>query len=183
MTPSLLELAKDVTLALVESGNLSSDDMYDTLHKTHATLVALQAQEASGTATNRPVAQMAPVNWHKSITKPTVACLECGAPFKQLSLRHLRLHDLDGRSYRIKYGIPGDTTARRREVVQETRPWGKTLTFRSAQGRHGHAAAEPESEALCEATEEPVVAASTRPRRQRQTTPQKQTARKKSRQT
>lgn len=50
--------------------------------------------------------------------------------FKQLSLRHLRIHDLDPRSYRTKYNIPRsqavsarEVTARRRELAQQIRPW------------------------------------------------------------
>ena len=112
----------------------------------------------SGTATDIPVAETAPVNWRKSITKHAVTCLECGESFKQLSVRHLRLHDLDGRSYRAKYGMPRsqplasrDTTARRREVVQQTRPWEKAPTFRSTQTHNSDAAPE---------LEEPAAAAS-----------------------
>src|SRR4029450_4164006 len=47
-----------------------------------------------------------PANWRKSIAKHTVTCLECGQSLKQLSVRHLKEHGLDGRSYRVKYGIP-----------------------------------------------------------------------------
>ena len=64
------------------------------------------------------------------MTKHTVTCLECGASFKQLSVRHLKEHGLDGRSYRVKYGIPRlqplaakETTSRRKEIVQRSRPW------------------------------------------------------------
>jgi len=177
VTQSLLELAKELTLAFVESGRLSSEDMRDTLRKTHATLVALQAQEASGTATDIPEAETAPVSWRKSITKHAVTCLECGASFKQLSVRHLRLHDLDGWSYRAKYGIPRsqplasrDTTARRREVVQQTRPWEKAPTFQGTKAHNGPAAPD---------TQEPAAAASTAPKQPRKKTPQKKTARKK----
>lgn len=176
MTQSLLELAKDLTLALVKAGRLSAEDMQDTLHTTHATLAALQTQEASGTAADIAVAETAPVNWRKSITKHDVTCLECGESFKQLSVRHLRLHDLDGRSYRVKYGIPRsqslasrDTTARRRQVVQETRPWEKALASRGTQARNGLASPE---------IEEPAAAASAAPKKQRKKAPQKKTARK-----
>ncbi len=34
------------------------------------------------------------------------SCLACGASFKQLSGRHLKEHGLDGKAYRVKYGIP-----------------------------------------------------------------------------
>jgi predicted transcriptional regulator len=62
--------------------------------------------------------------------------LDCGARFKQLSVRHLRQHALDMQSYRAKYGIPRTqpltakaTTALRKQVVRETRPWEKAPRF------------------------------------------------------
>jgi predicted transcriptional regulator len=66
--------------------------------------------------------------------------LECGASFKQLSVRHLKEHELDGRLYRVKYGIPRtqslaakEITSKRREIVQRSRPWEKAPTFVKAQ--------------------------------------------------
>ena len=63
-------------------------------------------------------------------------CLICGATFKQLSARHLRQHDLDLRTYRQRFGIPRsqalsakETTAMRRRVVQNIRPWEKAPTY------------------------------------------------------
>src|SRR5688500_18290796 len=119
MPQSLVEIAKDLTMALVETGNVLPEDMQETLQKTHAILTALKTQEAIGTTI--PVSDAPLVKWRKSITKYAVACLACGQTFKQLSSRHLHEHGLDGRSYRAKYGIPRTqplaaktTTARRR---------------------------------------------------------------------
>jgi predicted transcriptional regulator len=183
MAQSLIEIAKDLTLTLVEAGRLSSEDMQDALQRTHATLAALKAQEEFGTTTATPVAKTAPVDWHKSITKHAVVCLECGQTFKQLSARHLRQHDLDPRTYRQQFGIPRTqplaaktTTARRREVAQEIRPWEKVPRFIQAHEHNGHASPEPEVEALRDELEMPVAGAP--PKRQRKTSPKK-TARKK----
>jgi predicted transcriptional regulator len=62
--------------------------------------------------------------------------LVCGASFKQLSVRHLRNHELDPRSYRQRFGIPRtqplsakDTTAMRKKIVQQSRPWEKAPTY------------------------------------------------------
>ena len=46
------------------------------------------------------------LHWKKSIKKYTIECLVCGAAFKQLSVRHLKEHGLDARSYRVRFGIP-----------------------------------------------------------------------------
>ncbi len=82
------------------------------------------------------------IDWKKSIKKYTIECLECGALFKQLSVRHLREHDLDARTYRTKNGIPKtqplsakDTTAMHKKIVQKSRPWEKAPTYMKAHGR------------------------------------------------
>jgi predicted transcriptional regulator len=111
--------------------------MQDTLQKTYATLAALKAREETGSGTART---QEPVDWRKSITRHSITCLECGWTCKQLSVRHLRHHDLDGRSYRNKYGIPRTqplaakvTTALRRQIVSEVKPWEKSPTYMKGQ--------------------------------------------------
>ena len=187
MPQSALEMAKELVLAQVQLGQLQADQVQDALRQTHASLAELKAQEEMGTTTLVPVTETAPVDWRKSITKHAVTCLECGQSFKQLSMRHLVMHGLDGRSYRAKYGIPRTqplaaktTTVRRREVVQGIRPWEHTPTFLKGQARNGHAAPEPEAEAQRDEAEEPTAAAPAQPKRQRKTTPKKKTARQKS---
>ena len=142
MSQTLLEMAKDLVMAQIEAQRLSPDDMHQALQQTYASLKALQAQEDGHghIAVVTPGTPPAPVNWRKSITKHHVTCLECGASFKQLSVRHLKEHELDGRSYREKYSIPRtqplaakETTARRREMMQEARPWEKAPMYRKAQ--------------------------------------------------
>ena len=147
MPQTLLEMAKDLTHTLVETGRLSVEEMQVTLQKAHATLSALKAQEELDDAAAVSVGVTPPVDWRKSITRHAVTCLECGQSFKQLSIRHLRQHGHDARSYRTKYEIPQSqplaarvTTARRRQVVQETRPWEKAPNYRK-----GHAGEHPQS--------------------------------------
>ena len=142
MSQTLLEMAKDLVMAQIAAHKLSPDEMHQALQQTYATLQALKAQEeAHGSiAVVTTATPPAPVNWRKSITKHTVTCLECRASFKQLSVRHLKEHGLDGRSYRVKYGIPRtqplaakEITSHRQEVVQRTKPWEKAPTFVKAQ--------------------------------------------------
>ena len=131
MSQTLLEMAKDLVMAQISARNLSPDEMHQALQHTYASLQALKAQEDSpgSVAVGTPATPPKPVDWRKSITKHTVTCLECRASLKQLSVRHLHEHGLDGRSYRIKYGIPRtqalaakETTLRRKEIVQRARP-------------------------------------------------------------
>ena len=142
MSQTLLEMAKDLVMAQIAAHKLSPDEMHQALQQTYATLQALKAQEeAHGSiAVVTTATPPAPVNWRKSITKHTVTCLECRASFKRLSVRHLQEHGLDGRSYRVKYGIPRtqplaakEVTSHRQEVVQRTKPWEKAPTFVKAQ--------------------------------------------------
>ena len=142
MSQTLLEMAKDLVMAQIAAHRLAPDEMHQALQQTYASLQALKMQEdvRGRVAVLTPETPSQPVNWRKGITKHAVMCLECGASFKQLSVRHLKEHGLDGRSYRVKYGIPRiqplaakAITSRRKEVVQRTRPWEKAPTFMKAQ--------------------------------------------------
>jgi len=186
MPQSALEMAKELVMAQIQLGQLQAEQVQDAIRQTYASLAALKAQEERGTDTVAPVTETPPMDWRKSITRHTVTCLECGQSFKQLSMRHLVMHELDGRSYRAKYGIPRTqplaaktTTVRRRELVQGIRPWEHTPTFLKGQAHNGHAAPEPEAEAQRDEAEEPTAAAPAQPKRQRNTTQKKQSTRKK----
>jgi predicted transcriptional regulator len=109
----------------------------------------MQEDAHGSVAVATPETPSKPVNWRKSITKHTVTCLECGASFKQLSVRHLKEHGLDGKVYWIKYGIPRAqplsakaTTSRRKEIVQRSRPWEKASTYLKAQAKAQQAVAQ-----------------------------------------
>ena len=151
MSQTLLAMAKDLVMAQIAAHRLSPQDMHTALQQTYASLQALQAQEdAHGSvAGGTPKISPAPRHWRKSITTHTVTCLECRARFKQLSVRHLREHGLNGRSYRTKYGIPRtqalsakETTVRRKAMVQRSRPWEKAPTFVKAQAKAQQAGAQ-----------------------------------------
>jgi predicted transcriptional regulator len=144
MPQSILEMAKDLIMAQIQAGRVPPEDLQQALEHTYASLIELKMKEETGAvggvAGNGSAP--APVDWKKSITKNAITCLECGRTFKQLSTRHLREHGLDGRSYRAKYGIPRTqplsarvTTARRKQIVEETRPWEKAARYRAARER------------------------------------------------
>ena len=142
MSQTLLEMAKDLVMAQIAAHRLSPDEMHIALQQTYASLQTLKAQEDmnGSVAVVTPETPPAPVNWRKSITKHHVTCLECGASFKQLSVRHLKEHGLDGKTYRIKHGMPRaqplaakEMTSRRKEMVQRSRLWEKAPTYVKAQ--------------------------------------------------
>ena len=132
MAQTLLEMTKELVLAQIQIKQVAPESLNSVLHSTYETLRALHHAETNGSngvgdaETNGPVS----TDWKSSITRHSIRCLECGETFKQLSLRHLRIHDLDPRTYRVKYNIPRtqslsarDVTARRRELAQQIRPW------------------------------------------------------------
>ncbi len=138
MPQSVLEMAKDLVMAQIQAGALPIEDMQRELQKTYASLMDLKEREDSGnpSLTLEGASKPERVDWRKSITKHTITCIECGSSYKQLSVRHLRDHDLDARSYRTKYGIPRtqplsakETTAMRKKIVQKSRPWEKAPTY------------------------------------------------------
>jgi predicted transcriptional regulator len=144
MPQTILEMTKDLMMTQIQTKALSPDDMRKVLHQTYSSLMTLKAlEDGNGSVVaETPETPPAPVDWRKSITKHTVTCLECGQAFKQLSVRHLRHHALDARSYRAKYGIPRtqalaakDTIVMRKQIVQETRPWEQAPMYRKAQTR------------------------------------------------
>ena len=142
MAQSVLEMAKDLVMAQIKAGGIAPEELQDSLQKTYSNLLELKAQEeAAGAESPVDAPVSAPVNWKKSVRKHTITCLECGETFKQLSIRHLKDHDLDPRSYRAKYGIPRtqplsakETTAMRKKIVQQSRPWEKAPTYIKAHG-------------------------------------------------
>jgi predicted transcriptional regulator len=151
MSQTLLEMAKDLVMAQIAAHRLAPEEMHQALQQTYASLQALKTQEdANGSITVvTPATPPEPVHWRKSITKHVVTCLECRASFKQLSVRHLKEHGLDGKAYRIKYGIPRtqalaakETTLKRKEIVQRARPWEKAPTFVKAQEKAQKAVAQ-----------------------------------------
>ncbi|ETW98077.1 MAG: hypothetical protein ETSY1_20260 [Candidatus Entotheonella factor] len=138
MTQPIVEMAKDLVMALIKENLIEPEDMQKELQKTHASLLSLKAREEGNVSNdeNSDNTGSTPTDWKKSIKKHSVECLICGAVFKQLSARHLSTHDLDPRTYRQQFGIPSTqplsakaTTAMRRQVVQQIRPWEKAPTY------------------------------------------------------
>src|ERR671914_753520 len=77
MSQSLVEIAKDLTVALIETRSIPPDSIQETLQHTYATLTTLKAQEEGELPSQIPAPESPLVEWRKSITKHTVTCLEC----------------------------------------------------------------------------------------------------------
>ena len=142
MPQSTLEMTKDLVLTQIQSGTLSPEEMQEALRRIYQSLMSLKSREESESLVPAAVAEtpQAPADWRTSITRHSITCLECGEHLKQLTGRHLRLHGLDARTYRLKYGIPATqplsaraTAALRRRIAAEVKPWEKTPTYMKAQ--------------------------------------------------
>ena len=153
MAQSVLEMAKDLVMAQIQVGAMPPEEMHKELQKTYASLIDLKTREDAGeTVANGSFGEKEetpqessniksiPTHWKQSIKKHVIVCMVCGAAFKQLSVRHLKEHGLDARSYRARFGIPRtqplsskETTAMRKKIVQRSRPWEKAPTYIKAQ--------------------------------------------------
>jgi predicted transcriptional regulator len=139
MSQTLLEMVKELVIEQIRVHQLSPEDAKALLLTTHATLLSMnQGEMPASTMSLEPKGEVVSSDWKRSITKHAITCLECGSTFRQLSSRHLRVHDLDSNSYRRKYGIPStqplssrEATARRRELAQQIRPWEQAATKRA----------------------------------------------------
>ena len=163
MPQTILEMAKDLVMAQIQAGALPPDEMHKELQKTYVSLADLRTKEELGESGGLAVrggedlslegdGSPTASHWKKSIKKYTIECLVCGAAFKQLSVRHLKEHGLDARSYRVRFGIPRtqplsakDTTTMRKKIVQQSRPWEKAPTYIKAQGRKAGESAAPKA--------------------------------------
>ena len=142
MSPSILELTKDLVLAQIQSGTLLPEEVPNAIRRIYQNLLTLKSREESESLVPAPVAEtlQSPADWRTSITRQTITCLECAAALKQLSGNHLRIHGLNARTYRLKYGIPQNqpliaraTLARQRAMLKRIRPWEKAPAYAKAQ--------------------------------------------------
>jgi predicted transcriptional regulator len=137
MSQSILEMAKELDLAMVGAGTLPPEDTQDAIRDIHAFLMQLREKEGAGMVPVRPDKGVAAgvVTWKKSITKHAMTCLECRTSLKQLA-KHVSQHGLDSDTYRARYGIPRsqplaakEMTERRQKTAQQSRFWEKTGTY------------------------------------------------------
>lgn len=142
MSQSVLEMITDLVVAQIQSGTLSPEEMQEALRRVFQNLLELKSREELESPVAAASTGQALTDWRQSISRYAITCLECGRKCKQLSVRHLRHHDLDGRTYRAKYDIPKTqplaaraTTALRRRIAAEIRPWEKSPTYKKAQAK------------------------------------------------
>ena len=107
--------------------------------KVFAILQQLQALEAGmlGASEGEVAGKLTPQD---SIQRNRVICLECHKEFKLLSNRHLALHGINSREYKLKYGLPlrqalsaKSLTLARRKIAKEKGLGEKLVAHRRKQ--------------------------------------------------
>jgi len=139
MPKSLVEMASEIITAQASHTLMSSEDISEGIRKVFDVLQNLQAIEAGmangnggeGTMVLKPL---------DSIQRNRVICLECHKDFKLLSNRHLALHSMTSRDYKIKYGLPlrqplsaKSLTQTRRRIAREKGLGAKLVAYRRRQ--------------------------------------------------
>lgn len=144
MDSNILVKVKEHVLRQIQAGDIAPHNLSQVLHETYRNIDRLEsAEEPETQRESEDVMVPRPaLDWKKSITRHAVICLECGDSFKQLSRKHLALHQLDHKSYRLRYGIPSaqalvakETTVRRRKVANWVKPWEQTKKAKRAKAR------------------------------------------------
>lgn len=146
MTPSVVEMTKDLALAQAQGGHLSVEELINCIERTHASLMQLRHDEVQSMAPQ----QQDEVDWKHSIREDGVMCLECKRWLKWLSTHHLKTHGLDIRSYRTKFGIPDWQSLaiktlrdRHREVAHRSRFWEQAPTCQTGKQRRRKGSKQP----------------------------------------
>ena len=125
MAKSLVEMASEIVAAQARQAPMSPDDISTGVKKVFAILQQLQALEAGmlGASEGEVAGKLTPQD---SIQRNRVICLECHREFKLLSNRHLALHGMNSREYKLKYGLPlrqalsaKSLTLTRRKIAKE----------------------------------------------------------------
>lgn len=136
MAKSLVEMASEIVAAQARHALMSPEEISEGVKRVFVILQQLQALEAgmAGTHDGDALGKVTPQD---SIQRNRVICLECHKEFKLLSNRHLALHGMNSREYKLKYGLPQrqalsakSLTLARRKIAKEKRLGEKLVAHR-----------------------------------------------------
>jgi predicted transcriptional regulator len=102
MDKSLLEMTTQLVSSQASATSLTAEQMAESLDKVYAKLRDLQ-KLAEAPPDKPAIGAVSPPS--RSIQRNKVICLECGQEFRQLTKRHLALHEMTPREYRVKWGF------------------------------------------------------------------------------
>jgi predicted transcriptional regulator len=108
----LLDIAAEIVQAQASVGQMSAEQIEQSLIKTFSTLQRMQRAEEKGIFLDRGTAEeigaeeaQAKKEPRESIQDDKIVCLECGTEMRQLTTKHLSSHNLTPRDYKKKWGF------------------------------------------------------------------------------
>jgi predicted transcriptional regulator len=109
----LLDIAAEIIQAQASVGQMSAEQIEQSLIKTFSTLQKMQKAEEKGVLLDRITGEetvpeeAAPQKKEpkESIQDDRIVCLECGTEMRQLTTKHLSSHGLTPREYKKKWGF------------------------------------------------------------------------------
>jgi predicted transcriptional regulator len=136
MPKSLVEMASEIVAAQASHTSMGPEEISEGVRSIFEVLQSLHTLETG--MTNRSESDPSPkLNPQDSIQRNRVICLECNKDFKLLSNRHLALHGLTSRDYKLKYGLPlrqplsaKSLTQTRRKIAKEKELGAKLVAYR-----------------------------------------------------
>ena len=109
----LLDIAAEIVQAQASVGPMSAEQIEQSLIKTFSTLQRMQKAEEKGLLLDSDAAEETNVEDagpgkkepRESIQDDKIVCLECGTEMRQLTTKHLSVHNLTPREYKQKWGF------------------------------------------------------------------------------
>jgi predicted transcriptional regulator len=109
----LLDIAAGIIHAQASVGHMSPEQIEQSLIKTFSTLQRMQKAEEKGVFLDSCAAEEMDMEEagavrkepRESIQDDKIICLECGMQMRQLTTKHLRVHNLTPREYKQKWGF------------------------------------------------------------------------------
>lgn len=139
MAKSLVEMASEIVAAQASHTPMSPEEISEGVRRVFEVLQRLQSLE-SGAPNGSEGEGLPRLKPQDSIQRNRVICLECNKDFKLLSNRHLALHGLTSRDYKLKYGLPlrqplsaKSLTQTRRKIAKEKGLGAKLVAYRKKQ--------------------------------------------------
>ena len=136
MPKSLVEMASEIVAAQAAHTPMTPEEISDVVRKVFEILQNLHSLETSASEGGEAGAGHK-MNPQDSIQRNRVICLECQKEFKLLSNRHLALHGMSSRDYKLKWGLPlrqplssKSLTLTRRRIAKEKGLGAKLVAYR-----------------------------------------------------
>jgi predicted transcriptional regulator len=137
MPKSLVEMASEIVAAQASHAPMSPEEISEVVRRVFDILQKLQSIEAGQAEGHHHGDAPEHMNPQDSIQRNRVICLVCGKEFKLLSNRHLALHSMTSREYKLKYGLPlrqalsaKSLTQARRKIAKEKGLGAKLVAYR-----------------------------------------------------